>query len=432
MVEDTLACVLAGRDTTPARIVESIVLDRAGPGLVSALGGPLGLDAGAAALLDATRGHALDFDDVSYAGIQHGSVVIVPAALAAAQETGAEGSDLINAVAIGSEVAYVLGRAVGSTVYDKGWWATGVLSGIGAAAACARLRGLDAARVGHALGLAALEAGGFRRFFGTASKSYMAGRVAQNGVESARAAVAGIDAPSDVFEGPNGFFAMFRPDGPVSLEAVAGIGRDWALVSQGVAVKPWPACSCASALIEAVSSLRAEMGFDAEDIVSIDARVTAMVADALVFDRPSRPLHLLFSLPYAAALAARDGTMSPSHLTDATLEEPALAALAARVTYRIDDSVGHPTRAPEACAVEIVLRDGRRGARAVDVALGDPSRPLSPDATREKFLACAAGHADPTTVVAALQDIDRPDGIARLLTVCAPNTRGADLGRIPK
>lgn len=414
---DTLACVLAGQDAGPARIVEAMT--RTGTGSVSALGGPANLDACSAAMLDATRGHVLDFDDVSYAGIQHGSVIIVPAALAVARERGREGPDLIDAVAIGSEVAYALGRAMGNSVYDTGWWATGVLSGIGAAAACARLGGLDATRAGHAVGLAALEASGFRRFFGTASKSYMAGRVAANGVMAARAAASGIDTLPDVFEGPNGFLALFRPGGAISLDAIKSIGHEWTLVSTGVAVKPWPICSCGSAIVEAVSSLRADMDFVGEDVVAIDARVTGMVTDALGFDRPTHPLQLLFSLPYAAALAARHGTMSPTHLTDATLTDPALADLAGRVTYRIDDTIGHPTRAPEACAVDIVLRDGRRGTRAVDVPLGDPSRPLSSAMFQEKLRACAVGMSDPTAVVSALQNIDRPDGLARLFSLCA-------------
>jgi 2-methylcitrate dehydratase PrpD len=268
--------------------------------------------------------------------------------------------------------------------------------------------------------LAALQSGGFRRFFGTASKAYMAGRVAETGVAAARAAAHGSDAPADVFEGPNGFLALYRPDARLDLAPLDALGQVWSLVTPGVAVKPWPVCSCASAVIEAVVELRADLGFAPDEIATIDARVTPMVADALVFDRPSEPLHLLFSLPYAAALAATHGTVTPRDIAEATLADPALAELAARVSHRVDPVIGDPTRAPEACAVEITLTDGRRAARSVDVALGDPTRPLPDAAFRAKLEACVADMPDPPAVAAALAAVDSPSGLSRLLSLRAP------------
>ncbi|MFS2117849.1 MmgE/PrpD family protein, partial [Herbaspirillum frisingense] len=97
-----------------------------------------------AALVNAVAAHALDFDDNCYAGFVHGSAVIVPAALAVAQQIDADGQALLTALVVGAECQYTLGLASDNRLYRRGWWSSGILGPIGACAAAAWLLRLDA------------------------------------------------------------------------------------------------------------------------------------------------------------------------------------------------------------------------------------------------------------------------------------------------
>ncbi|HTY79314.1 MAG TPA: MmgE/PrpD family protein, partial [Candidatus Bathyarchaeia archaeon] len=143
-----------------------------------------------AAWINGTAAHALDYDDVGQRG--HPSAVLVPAILAEAEARGASGREMIAAYAAGYEVwAEVASREEGHH-HRKGWHPTGILGGIGAAAACAALRGLDAERATHAIALGASQGGGILANFGTMTKPFHAGRAAHAGLMAARLAEAGF------------------------------------------------------------------------------------------------------------------------------------------------------------------------------------------------------------------------------------------------
>jgi 2-methylcitrate dehydratase PrpD len=72
---------------------------------------------------------------------------------------------------------------------------------------------------------------------------------------------------------------------------------------------------------------------------------------------------------------------------DEGLSDPGAISVARKVTYRYrDDWVG---RAPEPGAVEVRFSDGTVRREQVDVALGDPRRPLGFGGVTAKFLDCA-------------------------------------------
>ena len=89
----------------------------------------------AAALANGVAAHALDYDDTSYAGILHATAVVFPAVLAAAETHAVRAPSFLRAFVAGVETTYTLGKLLGTSVYDRGWFTTGVLGSIGAAAA---------------------------------------------------------------------------------------------------------------------------------------------------------------------------------------------------------------------------------------------------------------------------------------------------------
>src|SRR5215218_837748 len=102
-----------------------------------------GRTAADAALANGTLCHALDFDDTHAASISHVSVVVVPAALAAAQEADADGATTLAAILAGNEVVARVGALAAPSYMTRGFHPTSVCGVFGAVAAAARVLGLD-------------------------------------------------------------------------------------------------------------------------------------------------------------------------------------------------------------------------------------------------------------------------------------------------
>jgi 2-methylcitrate dehydratase PrpD len=58
----------------------------------------------AAAIINGTAAHALDFDDTHDQAVLHAGVSVIPAALAVAEAGGASGQTLLDAVALGYDL----------------------------------------------------------------------------------------------------------------------------------------------------------------------------------------------------------------------------------------------------------------------------------------------------------------------------------------
>ena len=132
-----------------------------------------------AALVNGAAAHVLDYDDVTLDG--HPSAVLVPAIMAQGEVVGASGSELLTAYVAGYEVWAELLVREPVPLHQKGWHPTAVRGTIAAAAACAKLRRLDAEKCQTALAIAGSMAGGLVANFGSLTKCFQVGRAAQSG-----------------------------------------------------------------------------------------------------------------------------------------------------------------------------------------------------------------------------------------------------------
>jgi 2-methylcitrate dehydratase PrpD len=130
------------------------------------------VDMASAALLNGISSHTFDFDDTHLKTIIHPAGPVVSAALALAERYGATGRQLIDATVLGIDVACRVGNMVYPEHYDRGWHITGSTGMLGAAAACARILGLDVDRTTMALGIAASQPVGVREQFGSMAKPF--------------------------------------------------------------------------------------------------------------------------------------------------------------------------------------------------------------------------------------------------------------------
>ena len=116
--------------------------------------------------------HADDFDDTGSA--LHVAAPILPPAFAVCEEGRRSGKELMLAFHVGVEAASKIGDAIFPRHDREGFHTTGTIGSFGSAAACAKLRGLDAEQSAYALGIAASQASGIRRNFGSMTKAFHA------------------------------------------------------------------------------------------------------------------------------------------------------------------------------------------------------------------------------------------------------------------
>jgi len=384
---DTLGVMVAG--TRHPALVSVRAAFPAGQGACSVTGGgPAGIQA--AALVNGTAAHVWDFDDTSYTGIMHGSAVVFPAVLAVAQDRQVDDAALLTAFVAGSEIAYTLADIAGHGHYFQGWWSTGTFGLVGATAGVARLLGLSAGQTAHALAMAAAGAGGGRVVMGTDAKPFLVGETARRAVDFAQAAGAGIRGPAMAFEDPRGFFALLNQSECDHSQADT-LGRRWRLIEPGLLFKQHPVCSAAQAAIEQTALLMSESGLDAGDIGRIHCEIPELVAISLVHDDPQNAQEAQFSLPFAVARAALDGTLSLAHLTETAIQSPDVRRLMSRIDAHVAEDLSSEDmrrQSPECARIAIEFRDGSRSEGFCGAAYGMPSRPMSDQDLLAKFEHC--------------------------------------------
>jgi len=113
-----------------------------------------------AAFSNAACAHALDMDDGHRFAALHPGTATIPAAIAAAELSGASTKDVIAGVVAGYEIMIRIGMAINPSSLNRGFHPTGIMGPFGAVAAAANIMGLSREETIGALGLAGLQASG--------------------------------------------------------------------------------------------------------------------------------------------------------------------------------------------------------------------------------------------------------------------------------
>lgn len=388
---DTLGVALAGAVTRSAASAQALVSESAAPGAAIVMGTTLRLAAPGAAFANATAAHALDFDDNIYAGFVHGSAVIVPAALAVAQVQRASGAELLSAIVAGAECQFRVGMALGRPWYDRGWWTTGMLGGIGACVASAKLLDLDVETTANALGLAISASAGMKCAFGSDAKALLVGRSAEAGVMAAMLAKRGASGPTEALRHRYGLAALCN-DARFDAEQLCALPGRWCLLDPGIDIKRIPVCLSAHAAVDALRALVASYAIEPSEIDRIVCDVPPVVMANLIYPRPVDGQQAQFSLPFAIATALLFDGPTLEHLNRRTVTQARVIELMAMVEVVTGPRWRNSALlvdAPEGAWVEVMLRNGARHTGFVAKAHGSADQPLSDAALEEKFLDCA-------------------------------------------
>jgi 2-methylcitrate dehydratase PrpD len=401
-VLDTVGVIVAGQQTPLARAAMVHAKQTYRDGNAHLLGTGITLQPMGAALVNAAAGHAYDFDDTSYTGIMHGSVAVLPAALAMAEQQGAGGKRLLEAFIAGVEVEYAIAEFCTTHIYYKGWWTSGVYGPLGAAAAAARILKLDRQQTAHALSLAVSQSSGMKVSFGSDAKPLGIGRAAIAGIESALLAAAGLTGPNKAFEGKNGFLSLFNDD-QHATDAGLQLAHKWCLTDPGILFKSFPICSAAQAGAELAAILIERHQLQASEITSVACEVPPLVDISLVYHDPKSIREAQFSMQYAIGCILAYGDIKLEHLTEEVLADPGLQQQMQKVTLQVpphlqnDDTVHH--RCPEGAGVTITTRSQDQFSDFLERPTGMPGNPISTRALVSKFEDCLK-HGDKSNALA--------------------------------
>jgi 2-methylcitrate dehydratase PrpD len=387
---DTLAVGVAGSAEEPAAIARAWLAELGGRSHATVWGHDIGASAAEAAFANGVAGHALDFDDSLPTLRGHPSTTMVPVALAVAETNGASGRAVLAAYAVGLEVGAKLAQALGNGHYLRGWHNTATVGVFAATAVAARLSGLDALELRHAWGLAASQAAGLVRNFGTMTKPFHAGHAARCAVTAVWLAHHGFTADPDIFDGKGSFLAAYAgDDGKPLASLLDGLANPWEALAPGVNYKRWPCCYCNHRAIGGLLEMLSENQVRPDEVEAITIGFPPGADEALIHDDPQTGLEGKFSIQYSVAATVLDRRVTMDSFTDAMVQRPAARELMRKVRRaRVPDSkiysgtLGYTD-------VEIVTPRGKF-ARRIDRAPGSAAWPMTANDHEEKFVDCAS------------------------------------------
>lgn len=387
LVADSLAIGLAaaGRSDVARRAVNSVASGAFGDCRV--LGTSRTLPPVQAAFANACLAHALDFDDTHDRARVHTTTVLFPTALAMAETVDAGGERVLRAVTVGAELMCRGALAALATPGSRAssWYLTQLMGGVGAAITAGLVQGLDDGGLVSAMGHAVDQASGVKASAhkGDARAIYP-GHAAAQGVTSAFLASGGVRGASDPLEGDRGLWPTHL--GAPAPEQLFLPEADAAWESDRVVVKPWPGCRATHPYIDAVRALPATITNHPEEteevVVAVDSVAAGLCFPLEERRRPRTLAEAGFSVPFMVASALLGGgSVSLEGMTEATLEDPAVLALADRVVpdHRLLDGPGY------ARAEITVTHRGKARHTA-----GSSSPTLTPSERADKFSACLA------------------------------------------
>ncbi len=280
--------------------------------------------------------------------------VMIPAALAAAEQAGASGAELLSAMICGYETALRIGRDHCADLSLRGFRTTPCYGVFGAAIAGGRIQHFDPPQMRSAIGLAANFAGGLREYVnpGTEESPFQAGFAARNGLHVTDLIACGLVAAPSALHGKAGFYAAFggARDG-YGCRLADELGTHFEFTT--VTFKQYPACQFLRGIIRGMANLRAQSPGAVP--MKIELRMNPFEADfvGVRFSGPfTTAAQTVMSAPFCAALGWSSGTASFDGLRE--FDNAQVNELVHKTTV-----VSDTQRAKYEPLIRVVCKDGR-------------------------------------------------------------------------
>jgi 2-methylcitrate dehydratase PrpD len=432
---DGLGLALSGGASHCGQLVLRHLADlHLGAGPATVIGTDLKLAPRFAAFANGVGIHADDYDDTQlavatdrvYGLLTHPTAPALPAALAMGEATGASGAAAMLAYHLGVEVECKIAEAINPRHYQAGFHSTATCGTFAAAAASAKLLGLDAAATARALSIAGSQSAGLRENFGTMTKPFHAGRSSESGVAAAQFASYGWTATDKILEAPRGFFSA--AGGGYDAGAIAGrLGAPWTIADPGVSIKPHPSGSLTHpGMTEMLRLIRAN-GIRARDVVRVRVGTNHNMPNALIHHRPADELQAKFSMEFCMAILLLDGRAGLAEFTDEAARRPDVKAMIEKIDFVVDEQAEAAGYHKMTTLIAIELADGRKVCGRADFGKGSPADPMSYDEVADKFRENAAFAKFPSaqaeSVIAMVRELETLPSIGQLTAALVRSAR---------
>ena len=381
---DTLGVILAGAEQPEVQHLRARLLTTAGTGAtVLAPGWPSG-DPRTAALLNGIAGRSIELcEGHRYVSCQ-GAVQIVPGVLAAGEWAQSTGRDMLIALIVGYDVAVRLGAALTPRALAH---QNGQAPLLGAVAAGARVRRLNAAETSRALRIGAtlvLTPSYTNAVAGATALNVAGGMSGLAATLAPDLALAGFTAQDNAIEEALNHLVgeSFQPD-----NLLHELGTRWEISQNYFRLRA--CCNPIYAALDALEDALAALRPQPDEIARIDV---ATYRFASVMRNPDPPNYFAakYSLPHAAAAVALRGNAGYGSFTEAVVHDPAIVALRQRVHLVEDPAMTAVAPRLKPARVTVTLKDGRQSTHTCESARGDFQRPYQESEIRDKFRELAA------------------------------------------
>lgn len=388
-VIDTMAVTIGGSAMEAIPELVSLIKDKGGKpeSHIPFYGGKV--PASEAGLAIGPMSRAMDYGDV-HDEASHASEYILPVLLAACGLKGRTGGkEFITSFAVGKEALVRIGIAFRAL---SGSAPVGIGDGhfiFGSVMAAGKLLGLNLEELKQAMGIVRamtqpLDAEMYRT--GTLMTRLHHGFVSQDAINACLLVKRGITAfHKGILLGPKGYFGIAKwetyPD-----DLTRDLGLKWEMLN--TAMKPYSACKCTHASIQALSELMQEHGFKAENIESVSFDESTInwltVCDPVdVKWNPQTVPECQFSLPYVVATAALGYEVLPSAYSPEARARKDVREFMLKISAREDPALPIYT-----ARAHVVLKDGRQFSKDCLYIKGHPRNPFSMPELINKFRMC--------------------------------------------
>lgn len=419
-----------------ANIYGSLELDavRSSIEFVRSLGGPEAATALAcgfktglqnAAFINGVTAEAIEAQDGLRFGGNHPGTAVIPASLVMTEHLKLPGERLIEAIVAGYEVASRAAAAMHPYHTLSGFLPTGTCGTLGAAVAVSKLMGHGYPEMQNAMGNAGyiLPISMAEQLMGGYTiKIVQGGQAASAGIMAAGLAGKGITGSPFVLEGTElkGGITQITMKADAKPERITEkLGEHYSITD--IYFKPYTACRHTHGAAQATLALKQENGLTPDDVDSVTVFTYGVAVLAVGKGVPAGGsfVSAQFSIPHVVAACILDGALGPAQLTERRIADPAIIAFTKKVTVKIDDDLNKMYPDKTASRVEIVLKNGKRLTRQVDIPKGDPRDPMDAEdlARKVRFFASNRKLKNPDRMIELILNLEKADNMDELVSL---------------
>jgi len=412
---DTVAAMISGSELTPGRAALQFAGAYGGKEVATVVASKIVCGPIEAALTNGMLAHADETDDSHAPSQSHPGCAVVPAALAAGERFGINGTHFLRAVALGYDIGPRVTMTLGGQQFEaESHWSTHSISPLfGAAAAAGCAASLNVSQMRFLLGYTAHQSSGlgaWNRDSEHIQKAFhFGGMTARSGVTSALIVQAGWTGVEDILSGKDNFFEAYNPHvDPAGL--TEQLGERYEITRTNI--KKWTVGSPIQAVLDALELLRKQRPFHSNEVQEVTVQLATDEA-AIVNNREIPDI----CLQHLVAVMVTDKTVTFSTAHDkARMKDPATLGERAKVKLIPDEQLERlmPLRV---AIVEVQLTDGTHLTQRVDSVRGTPKNPMTRDeivAKARDLIAPILGTAQCANLIEKVLNLERVKDIREL------------------